>query len=94
MIDDVKDWSPAKIKYELSKLDYSLAKVDRECVLKEHSAANTTRIPHTKGEDAISGILMVSAHKIWPSRYDKDGNRLSPQPSGNYIPESVNSNKN
>ncbi len=79
-----RDWSPAKIKYELAKKGLTLYAVSLNAGLHKRACSNAAQDPHVKGELAISEALGVCASVIWPSRYSLDGKRLKPQPSSNY----------
>ncbi len=79
-----RDWTPAKIKYELAKQGLTLYAVSLNAGLHKRACSNAAQDPHVKGELAISEALGIHPSIIWPSRYTKDGERLKPQPSRNY----------
>lgn len=79
------DWTRHKIRYELAKKGFlSLLALDAKNGFVPMTVSNAIREPHKEGEQAIAKVLKVHASQIWPSRYDKDGNRLRPQPATNY----------
>lgn len=85
-----KDLSPAEIQYRLTLVEtpddgfWTFAKVDRHHDLKPGTARKAARSALFDGEIAIAAALQLAPHQIWPSRYDKDGSRLKPQPPENY----------
>ena len=84
------NWTRSKIKYELAQKGWPyLRDIDRRFGLPKGTSHNTTARPDPRGERLIADLLQVSAHVIWPSRYDAKGNRLKPQPVASYTPEPV-----
>lgn len=77
-----KDWTRGKVRYELEKIGRTtLRQIDLEFGVPVGTISNTLYRPDPKGERILSQILGISACQIWPSRYDKDGLRLTPQPT-------------
>ena len=84
------NWSKTEIKYRLARAGWPyLQDIDRRFGLPINTAANATHRPQPRGERVIADLLQVSAHVIWPSRYDAKGNRLKPQPVASYTPAPV-----
>ncbi len=79
-----KDWSAAKIKYELANKGLTLYAASLNAGLAKRTCSYAIARPHNNGELAISKALGVAPHIIWPSRYNDDGTRLEPQPNCNY----------
>jgi Ner family transcriptional regulator len=69
------DWHPADIKAALAKADYTFARIARENGFKGSAQAVLAR-PWSTVEAIVGKILDVHPSKIWPSRYDAQGNRL------------------
>ena len=85
MAKEPKDKQPAEIQYLLKSKGWVFAEVDRAFGLKSGIACQTARYPHLEGEMALSEVIELPPHQIWPSRYDRvSGVRLKPQPSANY----------
>ncbi|WP_394703268.1 transcriptional regulator [uncultured Cohaesibacter sp.] len=83
-----KDMEPADILHLLRKKRLSYADLDRKFGLSRGSALHASRKPHEPGEQALSDVLGMPAHRIWPSRYDpQTGERLKPQPAANNKPK-------
>lgn len=78
------DMLPADIKHALAKRGFNYADVDKEYGLPDKTAANTAKRANPAGEVAIAAMLGKKPSEIWPSRYDKNGKRLIPQPMANY----------
>ncbi len=82
------DMLPADIKHALAQKGKSYADVDRQFGLPESTASNSAKKSQSPaGEVAIAAVLGIKPSKIWPSRYDRNGKRLIPQPSANYTPK-------
>ncbi|WP_394706593.1 transcriptional regulator [uncultured Cohaesibacter sp.] len=78
---------PADILHLLRKKRLSYADLDRKFGLSRGSALHASRKPHEPGEQALSDVLGMPAHRIWPSRYDpQTGERLKPQPAPTISP--------
>lgn len=69
------DWHPAHIKAALAIAGYSFARIARENGFKGSAQAVLAR-PWSTVEAIVGKILDVPPSKIWPSRYDAQGNRL------------------
>lgn len=80
------DWHPEDIKAAIRKKGISLAELARRHGVLPRALPVALTRPHSPGEAAIADYLSVPAHLIWPSRYDRRGRRLSPQPTANYSP--------
>lgn len=78
------DVTPAEIRFMLNRKGLTFADVDRKFGLKEGTCRKTARQPYPEGETALAEVLSRKPHRIWPSRYDAQGNRLKPQPGENY----------
>lgn len=77
----VNDWTRGKVRYELEKLGRtSLRQIDLDHEVPVGTMSNALYRPDPKGERILSDILGIPAHHIWPSRYDANGVRLTPQP--------------
>ncbi|WP_456387899.1 helix-turn-helix domain-containing protein [Profundibacter sp.] len=84
------NWTARKIKYELSLKDWPfMTDIDRRFGLPIGTSKNATLRPEPRGERVIADLLQVSAHVIWPSRYDATGIRHKPQPAASYTPAPV-----
>ncbi len=79
-----RDWSAAKIKYEVAKRGLTLYAASRAAGFDERACSRAIAEPNPKGEAATAKALGVAPHIIWPSRYNDDGVRLKPQPNTNY----------
>ncbi len=79
-----RDWSAAKIKYELAKRGLTLYAASTQAGFSKRTCSLAIAEPHPKGELAVAKALGVAPHIIWPSRYNDDGVRLKPQPNTNY----------
>jgi Ner family transcriptional regulator len=73
-----------RVKNLLELAGYRLSDIDRLHRLPRGSAGESLRQPHLAAERAIAKALGEPAERLWPSRYDASGRRLSPQPSANY----------
>lgn len=80
------NWSSHKIKYEMGLRGLKFRALERQHDLPANSIRNALHEPHERGEQVIAAALQKSPHQIWPRRYDKQGNRLQPQPLRNYRP--------
>jgi Ner family transcriptional regulator len=80
----VVDWHPEDLKAEIRKRGETLASLGRYHGISRQVMANALAIPYAAAEQIIATFLGVPAHKIWPSRYKRDGRRKQPQPSANY----------
>lgn len=82
-----RDWTKARIRYALDEAGVTvLSDLDRKHDLPPGTIATAMSRPHREGERIISNLLKRPASLIWPSRFDTQGNRLSPQPVENYKP--------
>lgn len=75
---------PEEIKAKLRIAFGSLARFERQHRLPANSVAAALRRPHRRAEKTIIKVLGISGRQLWPSRYDKSGQRLSKQPPENY----------
>lgn len=80
----MRDWDPEDIKAAIRKEGETLASLGIRHGLSRQSMALTLARPHAQGEEIIAAFLGVPAHRIWPSRYDANGQRKKPQPRTNY----------
>ncbi len=83
----------AKIRNALFRKRITLASIDRANNLPTATACNALYEPYEAGEVAIAKALGKQPHELWPSRYDKGGVRLSPQPAKNYRKRSTTSQR-
>jgi Ner family transcriptional regulator len=81
------DKSAIEIQFMLNSAGWTYAAVDRAHRLRPGIAKAAAHKPCAPGETAIARVLDLPAHRIWPSRYDAQGNRLKPQPTANYKPK-------
>lgn len=81
----VNDWHPEKIKAEVRLRGVSLYQLDARAKLPRKTCARSLYQPHSKAERVIARLLGVAPATIWPSRYDAQGKRLSPQPAQSRI---------
>jgi lambda repressor-like predicted transcriptional regulator len=85
MVRSKPDKSPAEIRFLLNCRGLTFADVERRFGLPDGTGRNASRRPYHAAEMAIAEALELPPCQIWPSRYDpKTGERLSPQPKGNY----------
>ncbi len=89
-----RDWTAAKIKYEIAKRGLTLYAVSQAAGLNKRACSQAIAEPHSRGEFAIGKALDVAPCIIWPSRYHDDGSRLDPQPNFNYRERNKKSNIN
>jgi Ner family transcriptional regulator len=75
---------PEEIKALLRIRYGSLQQFEAQHRLPACSATAACRRPHRRAEIAIAKALGIRPEHIWPSRYSKNGHRLSPQPRENY----------
>ncbi|MBW7998372.1 MAG: transcriptional regulator [Candidatus Glassbacteria bacterium] len=68
------DWHPADIKAALAKRGWSYARISREFGHKDLSTAyGVLKKPYPRIERFIAEIIGIPPHRIWPTRYFKDG---------------------
>lgn len=58
--------------------------MERQYRLPSFSVKAALRRPHRDAEQAIADALGTRPLLLWPSRYDEQGERRSPQPTRNY----------
>ncbi|GEO83050.1 helix-turn-helix domain-containing protein [Pararhodospirillum oryzae] len=80
------DLPPETIKWLLARQGLTYADVDRVYGLPEGTCRKAARYPVLRGELALAEALGRSPRELWPSRYQTDGARRSPQPKTNYAP--------
>jgi len=73
-----------EIKYLLGQKGIRFIDIDSQFSLRAGTARQAVSKPHIAGEKALSIILNIPLKDLFPSRYDADGNRLTPQPAENY----------
>ncbi|WP_425483822.1 helix-turn-helix domain-containing protein [Caulobacter soli] len=71
-----RDWHPADVKAAVEKTDVTMTALALKHGLSESACRNSLRKPTPRADKAISDQIGVPLHKIWPSRYDKDGRRI------------------
>ncbi|NLS00215.1 transcriptional regulator [Rhizobium sp. P38BS-XIX] len=74
----------ARIKGRLIVAKITLAQIDKDYSLPAGTAGNAVHEPHLAGERAIAAALKTRPHLLWRTRYHADGQRITPQPDGNY----------
>lgn len=80
-----QDWTVFTIRDRLAaKGIRTLAQLARRVGLDKRAVSAALHRPHEAGERAIARTLGIQAAQIWPSRYDRQGRRLKPQPPENY----------
>lgn len=80
-----QDWTPFTIRDRLAAAGFrTLAQLARRVGLDKRAVSAALHRPHDAGERAIAEVLRTDAARIWPSRYDRNGARLKPQPPVNY----------
>ncbi len=79
------DWSRGKIRYHLEQEGHrDFTTLERKLKIREGTISDACRWPNLQGEEVIAKAIDKPAHMIWPSRYDKEGVRLKPQPISAY----------
>jgi len=71
------DWHKADIKAALEKRGWSLRALSAHHGYNETVLCIALRKPYPKAERLIAEAIGVHPMKIWPSRYDKDGNQIA-----------------
>lgn len=84
MVTLICDIHAEDLKAKIRKRFGSIQKLERLYRIPANSAVAALRRPHRRAETAIAKALGERPERIWPSRYDDCGRRLSPQPSENY----------
>lgn len=79
-----KRWHKSDIKAALEKRGLTLSDLDQAHALKPGTCSAALRRPHRRAEQVIAETLGLPPVQIWPGRYRANGERLKPQPSGNY----------
>lgn len=69
-------WHPEYIKAEIRMRGTDLSKLALENGLSESAVRVALRRPLLSGELAISRLLCVPLHELFPERWDAQGNRL------------------
>lgn len=84
-----------RVKNRLELAGWRLTDIDKTYRLASGAARDCLRNPNEKAERAIANALGARPHQLWPSRYDRSGQRLSPQPSENYArPPAIRQRRN
>lgn len=79
-----QDWHPEDIKAAIRKRGTNLTRLARQIGLRPQAFAHVLRQPREAAERVIAEAIGVPASVIWPSRYESDGRRKTPQPVDNY----------
>ena len=79
-----QDMHPADIAASLRKKGLTLRGVDRAHDLPEGACSAALLRPYHRAEVALAAALGIAPQTLWPSRYDKKGQRRKPQPASNY----------
>lgn len=74
-----------EIKYLLGCKGIRFSDIDKQFSLRVGTTRLAISKPHKTGEEALAKILGISLKELFPTRYDKEGNRYNPQPAKNYI---------
>ena len=72
-----RDWHSADIKAALEKSGWSLRRLALAHEYSAKSLSLVLRAPWPKAERVIGDAIGVPPHRIWPSRYDRNGNPKS-----------------
>ena len=64
-----KDWTPARIKFELEERGLSLAEVSRRAGYSPTAAGRALRVSWPAVEEVIAEAIGTKPSDIWPSRY-------------------------
>jgi Ner family transcriptional regulator len=79
-----RDWHPEDIKAAIRKRGRTLSQLGARHGITRQVMANALIYPHAAAEVVIARFIGVPAHRIWPSRYNSNGERKKPQPTVNY----------
>ena len=79
-----QDWHPEDIKAAVRKRGTTLAAIGRRMGKRRNAVGQALDKPRKAAEIAIAEVLDVHPKVIWPSRYNADGTRKTPQPTTNY----------
>lgn len=79
-----KGWHPADIRAAVTKAGKSLRGLALENDLDESACRAALIRPLPKAEKAISRLLGVPLHELWPDRWDDEGRRFRHVREGNY----------
>ncbi len=80
------DWHPADIKARLEKRGTNLSRLAKQAGARPAAFAHVLRRPLATAERLIAEAIGVHPKIIWPSRYESNGRRKTPQPVNNYTP--------
>ena len=84
-------WTKGRIRYELDRLGWTTFRdIDAAHKLPAGTITNTIHRGDWRGEEILSKILGVPAHRIWPDRYDSSGQRIQLRARRNRTPEPDN----
>lgn len=78
------DWHPEEIKAAVRTLKdadgrpWSLGSLATAAGLPEHACRTALRGSDARGEAAIAKLLDLAPRDIWPTRYDRNGERINP----------------
>lgn len=78
-----KVWDREEIKAALRRKGYTLTALAREHKVARTYFSQVMVQPMPRGEQIIADTLGVPVHKIWPARYQSDGQPLR----GRFLPE-------
>lgn len=67
------NWHPADILAKIAKKGSNLSRIAKDNGLSSTTPSKALREPCYSGEQAIAKFLDISAHVIWPNRYDSKG---------------------
>jgi Ner family transcriptional regulator len=70
-------WHPEDIKAEVRKTGTTLTRLALESGLDASACRVALVRPYPRAEQAISELLGVSLHLLWPARYEASGRRRS-----------------
>lgn len=69
-------WDRHAIRAAIARRGATLARVARDAGLSAGACSLSLCRPSPSGDAAIAAYLDVPLHKLWPDRYDANGNRI------------------
>lgn len=81
-------WHPEDIKAAIRKKGGSLADFSVNYGLSESGLSKALKTPNKAAELAISRLLNVGLHELWPERWTADGKRIYPRYANKYTTKS------
>ena len=77
-------YHPADIKALVEKQGTTLEQISTDAGLNRSAISVAFKKPYTKGELALSVFLEVPVQYLFPTRWDKNGNRVRPRYANKY----------